>query len=68
MNPNLELLQPYPFEKLRALLSEAPANNALEAINLSIGEPRHPPPAQVMQSLAESLLHSQQPDFRDSET
>lgn len=45
MNPRLDLLQPYPFEKLRALLAQAgtPPKD-LRPINLSIGEPKHAAP------------------------
>lgn len=54
MNPLLERLQPYPFEKLRALLAaNQPAN--LRPINLSIGEPKHPTPALVKDALAAAL-------------
>ena len=42
LNPLLERLQPYPFEKLRALLAGTAPNPALRPINLSIGEPKHP--------------------------
>jgi N-succinyldiaminopimelate aminotransferase len=46
MNPNLAKLQSYPFEKLAELKSSVtPAS--LSAINLSIGEPKHPAPALV---------------------
>ena len=55
MNPLLDRLQPYPFEKLRALLAGAAPNPALAPINLSIGEPRHPTPALVKQALAGAL-------------
>ena len=42
MNPRLDTLQPYPFEKLRLLLAQAGTPPAgLRAINLSIGEPKH---------------------------
>jgi N-succinyldiaminopimelate aminotransferase len=45
MNPRLDTLQPYPFEKLRALLAQSnPAASGLRPINLSIGEPKHPAP------------------------
>ena len=55
MNPLLAKLQPYPFEKLRALIAEnAPPAN-LSPINLSIGEPKHPTPALVKDALAASL-------------
>ena len=54
MNPLLERLQPYPFEKLRALLAaNQPAK--LRPINLSIGEPKHPTPALVKEALAAAL-------------
>jgi hypothetical protein len=44
VNPNLAKLQPYPFEKLRALYASVEPNAALSPINLSIGEPKHPTP------------------------
>lgn len=54
MNPLLHRLQPYPFEKLRLLFSDVtPAR--LKPISLGIGEPRHPTPAFLRQTLAESL-------------
>jgi len=55
LNPLLERLQPYPFEKLRALLAGVTPNPALEPINLSIGEPKHPTPALVKAALAGAL-------------
>ncbi len=55
MNPLLARLQPYPFEKLRALLAGAPPNAALRPINLSIGEPKHPTPELVKSALTEAL-------------
>jgi len=54
-NPLLERLQPYPFEKLRALIGGHTPNAALKPINLSIGEPKHPTPALVKEALAKSL-------------
>jgi N-succinyldiaminopimelate aminotransferase len=55
LNPLLAKLQPYPFEKLRALMAgNAPPANATP-INLSIGEPKHPTPALVKDALAASL-------------
>jgi len=54
VNPDLEKLQPYPFERLRALLDDlTPA--ALPAIALSIGEPQHPAPAFVLERLGAAL-------------
>ncbi len=55
MNPRLAALQPYPFEKLRALLSGTTPNPALKPINLSIGEPKHPTPALVKDALTGAL-------------
>jgi N-succinyldiaminopimelate aminotransferase len=54
VNPRLDRLQPYPFERLRALLDGvAPAS--LPAIRLSIGEPQHPTPDFVRQALVAHL-------------
>ncbi len=55
MNPLLGRLQPYPFEKLRALLADVTPNPALRPINLSIGEPKHPTPDLLKAALAGSL-------------
>ena len=55
MNPLLGRLQPYPFEKLRALLAGVTPNAALRPINLSIGEPKHATPEFVKAALAGSL-------------
>ncbi|MDQ5849057.1 MAG: succinyldiaminopimelate transaminase [Pseudomonadota bacterium] len=55
MNPLLARLQPYPFEKLRALLAGATPSAALRPINLSIGEPKHPTPELVTSTLTEAL-------------
>ncbi|NHN76560.1 succinyldiaminopimelate transaminase [Azotobacter chroococcum] len=54
MNDALNLLQPYPFEKLRALLAgvQPPAK---KAIALSIGEPKHRSPGFVAEALSASL-------------
>ncbi|HUJ00575.1 MAG TPA: succinyldiaminopimelate transaminase [Usitatibacter sp.] len=55
MNPRLGLLQPYPFEKLRQLLSPiAPAQGA-SPIALSLGEPQHPTPALLKEALVANL-------------
>lgn len=55
MNPQLSLLKPYPFERLRTLLanSNAPANKKL--IGLQIGEPRHPAPGFIASALLNNL-------------
>jgi N-succinyldiaminopimelate aminotransferase len=54
MNSRLSLLQPYPFEKLRALFAGVtPA--PLPAVRLSIGEPQHPTPAFIREALVNHL-------------
>jgi N-succinyldiaminopimelate aminotransferase len=58
LNPRLDLLKPYPFERLRALLAGAKPPAHLRHIPLSIGEPRHAPPAFVGQALLQSLGES----------
>ncbi len=55
MNPNLARLHAYPFERLRALLADATAPAQLAPISLSIGEPRHAPPAFVIEALTQHL-------------
>ena len=55
MNPHLERLQPYPFEKLRALNEGVSPPADLDPIALSIGEPRHPTPAVVTEAVASHL-------------
>ncbi|HSG75107.1 MAG TPA: succinyldiaminopimelate transaminase [Burkholderiales bacterium] len=55
MNPLLGRLQPYPFEKLRALLEGVTPNPALRPISLQIGEPKHATPELVKAALAASL-------------
>jgi len=52
VNPRLELLHPYPFERLRALFADVTPDPAKRPISLSIGEPRHPTPAFVLDALA----------------
>jgi len=55
VNPNLPKLQPYPFEKLRALYAGVEPNAALAPINLSIGEPKHPTPEFIKRALTDNL-------------
>ncbi len=55
VNPNLDRLHPYPFEKLRALLDGVRPPADLAPIRLSIGEPQHPTPGFIRQALAENL-------------
>lgn len=55
MNPDLNLLHPYPFEKLAALKAAVSAPAHLKDIMLSIGEPKHEPPAFVLETLVCNL-------------
>lgn len=55
MNPNLARLQSYPFEKLRTLLDGITPPASLKPIRLSIGEPQHPTPGFIRQTLADNL-------------
>lgn len=55
MNPNLNLLQPYPFQRLRDLFKGITANSAYTAINLSIGEPKHATPPLIKDALINNL-------------
>lgn len=54
VNPDLEKLHRYPFERLAALKDGVDAPAELEHIALSIGEPRHQPPALVVDALREA--------------
>ena len=55
MNPALNKLQPYPFERLRALLAGAPQPSHLPHIAMYIGEPRHPAPPLVVEALTKNM-------------
>jgi N-succinyldiaminopimelate aminotransferase len=55
MNPDLLLLQPYPFERLRQLLAANTPPAQLAHINLSIGEPKHATPALIFEALTAAL-------------
>ena len=55
MNPLLSRLQPYPFERLAELKAGIAPPAGLPHIALSIGEPRHPPPAFVGEALCGHL-------------
>jgi N-succinyldiaminopimelate aminotransferase len=55
MNSNLQLLQPYPFQRLRELFHGITPNSEFSPINLSIGEPKHATPPLIQQSLVENL-------------
>ena len=55
MNPNLNQLQPYPFQRLRDLFKGITPNADYKAINLSIGEPKHDTPALIKAALVDNL-------------
>lgn len=55
MNPDLQRLQPYPFQKLAALFREVTPNADYRAISLSIGEPKHATPQFIVDALTDSL-------------
>ncbi len=55
MNPRLQQLQPYPFQRLRALFAGVTANPDFSPINLSIGEPKHATPSIIQDALKQHL-------------
>lgn len=55
MNPRLALLQPYPFERLKALFADLRPPLAPRPISLGIGEPKHPTPDFLKAALAGAL-------------
>ncbi|MFD0930228.1 succinyldiaminopimelate transaminase [Methylophilus glucosoxydans] len=55
MNPHLNLLQPYPFQRLRDLFQGLTPNPEYCHVNLSIGEPKHTTPAIISEALANNL-------------
>lgn len=55
MNPDLNKLQPYPFEKLAQLKAGCQAPAGLEHIALSIGEPKHPTPAIITDEMIKHI-------------
>jgi len=55
VNPHLAQLQPYPFEKLRALFAGVTPNPQYKEIKLSIGEPQHATPQFIIDALAGGL-------------
>ena len=55
MNPGLESLKPYPFERLAELRANVSAASHLSPINMSIGEPKHPTPQFIHDALIDAL-------------
>jgi len=52
LNPRLDLLTDYPFDRLRELLDDIPAPAGLDSLSLSIGEPQHRPPQMIADTVA----------------
>ncbi|MBE9515516.1 MAG: succinyldiaminopimelate transaminase [Proteobacteria bacterium] len=55
MNSRLAHLQPYPFQRLAQLFEGCTPPEDKSPIRLSIGEPKHPAPQTVLDSLSDSL-------------
>ncbi len=55
MNPRLASLLPYPFERLRTLLAGARPPTGVPHVSMSIGEPRHAPPAFIIKAIEDAL-------------
>jgi N-succinyldiaminopimelate aminotransferase len=55
VNPDLAQLQPYPFQRLRALFHGIMPATDFTPINLSIGEPKHATPALIREALIQHL-------------
>ena len=55
MNENLNLLQPYPFQRLRDLFEGITPNSQYTPVNLSIGEPKHETPRIIQKSLIDNI-------------
>ena len=55
MNPELSLLQSYPFEKLRILNKHCQPPAHLKSINLSLGEPQHDTPEFIINAITTAL-------------
>jgi N-succinyldiaminopimelate aminotransferase len=55
MNPDLDRLQPYPFQKLAELKAGIAPPSDKEHVALSIGEPQHPAPGFIAEALSSHL-------------
>jgi N-succinyldiaminopimelate aminotransferase len=55
VNPHLDKLHPYPFERLRQLFDGVTPNAAYPAISLGMGEPKHPTPPFIHKALTHNL-------------
>jgi succinyldiaminopimelate transaminase len=52
LNPRVSVLPDYPFDRLRTLLDGVKPPAGLEPMVLSVGEPRHAPPAIIAETFA----------------
>jgi len=55
VNPHLDKLHPYPFEKLRELFAGITPHADYAPISLGIGEPKHPTPAFIEKALTHAI-------------
>ena len=55
MNPLLEKLQPYPFERLKQLFATVSPNPEYTPISLGIGEPKHATPGFILDTLSQNF-------------
>ncbi len=55
MNPLLDKLHPYQFEKLKNLFAGITPNPQYQAISLGMGEPKHPTPDFIKQAIIDNL-------------
>jgi len=55
MNSNLDLLQPYPFQRLKQLFNGVTPSKDFSPVNLSIGEPKHETPALIKQAVINNI-------------
>jgi N-succinyldiaminopimelate aminotransferase len=55
MNPYLQRLEPYPFEKLQKLFGDLSPAHGKTPISLSIGEPQHASPPFVLKTISDNL-------------
>ena len=54
LNPRLDLLTDYPFDRLRALLGDVAPPDGVTPLTMTIGEPQHAPPALIAEKLTEN--------------
>ena len=55
LNPRLDRLHSYPFQRLSALLAGSTPPAGRKTVSLHIGEPKHPTPAFIRETLISNL-------------